>query len=187
MQATYEPMTEPELQALLKEGTLAGEWVLDPRRSSMEVTTWHLWHLAPVHGVFREASGNTTVSPNGQVTGTLTVAAASITTGNPRRDRHLRSKAFLDSDTYPDITYSVGGVWPSDEGITVTGSVTVRGRTHPLSFDAAVSAGDGREIRLDADVPIDRTDFGLTWNVLGIPSMNVVLRIHAVLTRRGNR
>jgi polyisoprenoid-binding protein YceI len=45
----------------------------------------------------------------------------------------------------------------------VTGALTVRDHTRPLSFDAAASAqGDG-EIWLDAEVHINRADFGLTW------------------------
>jgi polyisoprenoid-binding protein YceI len=44
----------------------------------------------------------------------------------------------------------------------VTGALTVRDRTRPLSFAAAASVeGDG-EIRLDAEVRINRADFGLT-------------------------
>ena len=48
----------------------------------------------------------------------------------------------------------------------MTGALTVRGRTRPLSFDAAASA-QGDEIWLDAEVHVNRADFGLTWNLLG--------------------
>jgi len=62
--------------------------------------------------------------------------------------------------------------------------MTVRGRTRPVSFDGAASVqGDG-EIWLDAKVHINRADFGLTWNLLGMTSMNNTLAIHAVFTRR---
>jgi hypothetical protein len=60
----------------------------------------------------------------------------------------------------------------------------VRGRTRLLSFAAAASVqGDG-EIWLDAEVCINRADFGLTWNVMGLVSMNNTLIIRAVFTRR---
>ena len=39
-----------------------------------------MWGLAPVNGVFREVSGNGIVSPDGEVSGTVTVTAASIDT-----------------------------------------------------------------------------------------------------------
>jgi polyisoprenoid-binding protein YceI len=65
----------------------------------------------------------------------------------------------------------------------VTGALTVHGRTRPLSFEAAASVhGDG-EIWLDARVRVNRTDFGLTWNWLGLVSVTSALTIHAVFTR----
>jgi polyisoprenoid-binding protein YceI len=140
--------------------------------------------LIPVSGVFRQVSGNGTVLPDGKVSGTLTVAAASIDTNNTRRDTHLRSADFFDSDNHPDITFTADGIRPSGQGVAVSGALTVRGRTRPLSFDAAASVqGDG-EIWLDAEVHINRADFGLTWNSIFMTSMHNTLTIHAVFTRR---
>jgi polyisoprenoid-binding protein YceI len=177
-------MTAPALRALLKDGALAGDWALDPRRSSIRLKSRSMWGLAPVNGVFREVSGHGTVSPDGEVSGTVTVAAASIDTKNTRRDTHLRSTAFFDSGNHPDITFTADGVRPSGQGVAVTGALTVRDHTRPLSFDAGASVqGDG-EIWLDAKVHINRADFGLTWNQQGMASMNNTLTIHAVFTRR---
>jgi polyisoprenoid-binding protein YceI len=183
MQAPSGQMTASALQALLKDGALAGEWVLDPRKSSIRLKT-KIMGLVAVNGVFREVSGNGTVSPDGEVSGTVTVAAASIDTKNTRRDTHLRSADFFDSGNHPDITFTADGIQPSGQGVAVTGALTVRDRTRPLSFDAAASVwGDG-EVWLDAGVRINRADFGLTWNLLGMVSVNSTLTIHAVFTRR---
>ncbi len=65
----------------------------------------------------------------------------------------------------------------------MTGALTVLGRTRPLSFAAAASV-QGDEIWLDAEVHVNRADFGLTWNLLGMVSMNTILTIHAASTRR---
>jgi polyisoprenoid-binding protein YceI len=184
MQAPSGQMTAPALQALLKDGALAGEWVLDPRKSSIRLKSKNAWGLAPVNGVFREVSGNGAVSADGQVSGTVTVAAASIDTKNTRRDTHLRSADFFDSGNHPDITFTADGIRPSGQAVTVTGALTVRGRTRPLSFEAAASVqGDGG-IWLDAEVHINRADFGLTWNLMGMAGVNNTLAIHAVFTRR---
>ena len=183
MQAASGQVTAPRLQALLRDGALAGEWALDPRRSSIALKSRSMWGLAPVNGVFREVSGNGTVSANGEVSGTVTVGAASIDTKNVRPDAHLRSGDFFDSN-HPDITFTADGIRPSGQGIAVTGALTARDRTRPLSFDAAVSVqGDG-EIWLGAEARIDRADFGLTWNQMGMASVNNTLTIHAVLTRQ---
>jgi polyisoprenoid-binding protein YceI len=175
--------TAPALQDLLKGGTLTGEWVLDPRNSSVRLKSKSMG-LIPVHGVFREVSGSGTVSPDGKGAGTILVAAASIDTQNTRRDTHLRSADFFDSDNHPDISFTADDIRPSGQGAAVTGALTIRGRTRPMSFDATASVpGDG-EVWLDAEVRVNRADFGITWNVLGMVSQISTLAIHAVFTRR---
>ena len=184
MQAPSGQMTAPALQALLKDGTLTGEWVLDPRKSSIRLKSRSMAGLVRVNGVFREDSGSGTVSPDGEISGAVTVAAASIDTKNKKRDTHLRSADFFDSGTNPDIAFAAAGIRPSGQGVAVAGALTVRGRTRPLSFDAVASVhGDG-EIWLDAEVVINRADYGLTWNQMGLVSVNNTLIVHAVFTRR---
>ena len=174
--------TAPVVQALLKDGALAGPWALDPRTSSIRLTS-KVFGLVPVHGVFRQVSGDGTVSPDGQASGTLAIAAASVDTRNTRRDTHLRSSDFFDSGNHPDISFAVDGIRPSGRGVVVSGALTVRDRTRPLSFDAAAAVhGDG-EIWLDTEVRINRTDFGLSWNWLGLVSAVSTLTVHAVFTR----
>jgi polyisoprenoid-binding protein YceI len=172
----------PALQALA-DGALTGSWVLDPARSQVRLESRHTWGLLPVHGVFRQVAGNGTVTAAGQVTGTLTVAAGSIDTKNKRRDKDLRSAKIFDIASYPDITCTVDGMQPADGGVRVTGSLTVRGRTRPLSFDAKVSAAAG-EVQLDAQVPVNRADFGLTYSPLRMASLNNTITVHAVFTRQ---
>jgi polyisoprenoid-binding protein YceI len=170
--------------ALLADGTLAGKWALDPDVSSIRFKSRSVFGLVPVSGVFREVSGGGTISPDGEVSGAITVAAGSVDTKHAKRDKHLRSADFFDSDGSPDITFTTDGVRPSGEGVTVTGTLTIRGRTRPLSFDAAVAVHGGAEIWLDGSVRVNRADFGITWNPLGMVSMDNAITIHAVFTRR---
>ncbi len=184
MQASSGQTTAPPLQTLLTDGALTGEWVLDPRESSFRLKSRAMWGLVPVTGAFREISGNGTIRSDGAVSGTVTVATASIDTKNTRRDTHLRSADFFDSDNNPDITFTADGIRPSGAGVTVTGTLTVRGCTRPLSFDAAASVqGDG-EVWLDAEVRINRADFGITWDLLGAVGLHNTLTIHVVFTRQ---
>ena len=174
----------PELQALLKDAALTGNWTLDPSKSTVGLRSKSMWGLVPVKGVFRQVSGQGTVSPTGDASGTVTVSAASIDTKNKKRDTHLRSKDFFDSDTYPDITFTVNQAQPSGQGVTVSGNLTVRDRTRPVTFDATASAVSDSEISLDAEVQIDRSDFGLTWNQMGMSSVHNTITVHAVFTKR---
>jgi len=171
------------LQALAGDGTLAGSWTLDPARSEVRLQSRHTWGLLPVRGVFGRVAGNGTVTAAGQVTGTLTIAAGSIDTKNKMRDKDLRSAKLFDIASHPDITYTVDGIQPADGAARVTGSLTVRGRTRPLSFDAKVSAA-ADEVRLDAEVPVNRADFGLTYSPLRMASLQNTITVHAVFTRQ---
>jgi polyisoprenoid-binding protein YceI len=184
MQAQSGHATAPSAQALLADGALAGQWALDPRKSSIRLENRSMGGLARAKGVFREVSGSGTVSPDGEVSGTLTVAAASVDTKNTRRDTHLRSADFFDVGDHPHITFTAEAIRPSGPAVTVAGALTVRDQTRPLSFDAAASVQDDGEIWLDAEVHINRADFGLTWNLMGLVSMHNTLTIHAVFARR---
>lgn len=174
---------QPAALAALGEGRLAGSWTLDAARSQVQLATKSMWGMVPVKGVFSEVSGSGTVTGAGEVTGTLTVAAGSIGTKVKKRDDHLRSADFLDAANYPDITFSVETISPAADGVTVAGDLTVRGTTRPVSFGAAVSGDDG-EVTLDAEVPVNRTDYGLTFNQLGMMGTRNTITIHAVFTRQ---
>jgi polyisoprenoid-binding protein YceI len=176
-----EQVTAPALNALLDNGEMRGTWALDPRRSMVGLKT-RIIGLIPVNGAFGEVRGSGTVSPEGEVSGSVTVATASVDTKNKRRDRHLRSADFFDSDNYPDITFTVDAFRPS--GGTINGTLTVRDSTGPLSFDAAVSIPANGEVWLDAEVHINRGDFGVTWNQLGLVPMKNILTVHTVFIKR---
>jgi len=168
---------------VLRDGKAAGSWVLDRSRSEIRLKSKSFWGLAPVSGVFHQVSGQGTVSPSGDVTGTITVVAQSIDTKHKGRDKHLRSADFFDVDSYPAITFTVDEVSAAGSGLTVAGQLTVRGRTQPVSFDVSVSGFDGKEAQLDTELHVNRSDFGLTWNRLGAASMNNTITVHAVFAR----
>jgi polyisoprenoid-binding protein YceI len=168
---------------MLQDGKLAGSWALDTARSEVRLTTRHTWGLRPLHGFFRQVTGNGTVTAAGDASGILTVAAASIDTKNSTRDKHLRSADFFDIANHPDITFAADSVNPADGGVRITGRLTIRGKALPASFDAKVSSADG-EVWLDGELQVDRADFGLTWNRMGIASMHNTIAVHAVFTRQ---
>jgi polyisoprenoid-binding protein YceI len=182
MEARPGQASAPALQALLAQGTLAGVWILDPQASRVQLKS-KVMGLIPVTGVFGEVSGSGIVSGDGTVSGTLVVAAASVDTRNARRDAHLRSADFLDTPGNPDIIFTVTSIQPSGPQAAVAGTLAVRGQRRPLSFTAAASAHGAGELWLDAAVRVNRGDYGLTWNWLGLMSMDAVVTVHAVFTR----
>ncbi|MEJ3746688.1 YceI family protein [Actinomycetes bacterium KLBMP 9797] len=176
-------MTTPRHAARLDDGSLTGQWTLDPARSTVHLATRSMWGLAPVKGTFGELSGHGTLTPDGEATGTVTIKAASLDTKIKKRDEHLRSADFFDSANHPDIVFTAQRITRAGAGsVTVYGSLQVHGSAQPLSFTAAVSAA-GDEVGFDAEVEIDRSDFGLTWNRLGMASMKNTITVHAIFTR----
>ena len=176
------PTEQQALQTQLRDGSLAGSWTLDPARSEVVLHTRHTWGLLPLQGVFRQVSGHGTVTKDGDASGVITVTAASVDTKNPRRDKHLRSADFFDIENHPEFTFAADSVTPTDGGVRVAGALTVRDRTNPVSFDARV-ASDGGELMLDGELKVNRGDYGLNWNFLGIAAMDSTIAVHAVFTR----
>jgi polyisoprenoid-binding protein YceI len=172
-----------ETQALLADGKLAGSWTLDGAKSSVGLRTKSVWGLVKVKGVFSQVTGAAVVSPSGEVSGTITVAAASIDTGIKKRDNHLRSADFLDAAKYPDIAFSATSVTLSGESAAVSGTLTVRDQTRPVTVNGTVAAHGADEISLDAELPVNRGDHGMSFNQLGMMSLDNILTIHAVFTK----
>lgn len=173
--------TDAQLLARLQSGELAGSWVLDPARSSVALRSRSMWGLVPVKGRFTDVGGSGTVSASGEVTGTITIAASSIDTKQKKRDEHLRSADFFDAANHPSIVVAIRSVTVANDGLVATADLTVREVTRPVSMPlTAVAVADG--VQLSAEITVDRTDFGLTWNQMGMASTKNVITITAVFT-----
>ena len=142
-----------------------------------------MWGLVKVKGAFSQVAGEAVISAAGEAAGTIRVAAASIDTGVKKRDDHLRSADFFDAAKYPDITFSATSVALSGEGATVSGTLTVRDQTRPVTVSGTVSAHGQDEISLDAELPVNRGDYGLSFNQLGMMSLDNIIVIHAVFAK----
>jgi polyisoprenoid-binding protein YceI len=172
-----------ETEALLADGKLAGAWTLDGAKSTVGLSTKSVWGLVKVKGVFGQVTGAAVISATGEATGTITVAAASIDTGVKKRDDHLRSADFFEAAKYPDITFSAASVALSGESATVTGTLTVRDQTRPVTVSGTVAAHGTDEISLDAALPVNRGHHGMSFNQLGMMSLDNIITIHAVFAR----
>jgi polyisoprenoid-binding protein YceI len=177
------PSRDSTLPTRLADGSLAGNWTLDPARSTATLKSRSVWGLVPVKGAFKKLEGAGTVSTSGEVTGRITVAADSLDTKMAKRDAHLRSPDFFHAEKYPEITFTLDKLAPAADGLTVEGTLTVREVSRPITFPAtATPAADG-DIALDATVQVDRSHHGLTWNQLGMSSMHNTITIHAVFAK----
>ena len=146
-------------------GLSAGTWTMDPTHTEVGFVARHLM-VSKVRGAFTDVSGTVTVGEElSDSRAEVTLKAASVSTGTPDRDAHLRSGDFFDVDTHPDITF----VSTSFDGRTLVGDLTVKGVTKPVTLDVefngvATDPWGNEKAAFEATGEIDRTDWGLTWN-----------------------
>jgi polyisoprenoid-binding protein YceI len=177
--ASGAPDTTP---AKLLEGLGAGPWVLDASGSSVRLSHKTMWGLVTVRGVFGHVDAVGEIGQDGTVQGRMELVVASLDTHHPKRDKHLRSRDFFDADDHPLIIFTVSRVVAnSDREVVVGGDLEVAGVSQPLQFAARVTELSGQAVTLEADVTIDRSGFGSTWNRLGMLSgpatVSVVARL----------
>jgi polyisoprenoid-binding protein YceI len=173
-----------DVEALVREGALAGRWLLDPRASRVEFRVRHFWGAVTVRGWFERLEGEGTVGPDGKVTGQLVMDAASLNTKNKQRDRHLRSGDFFDAADHPRVVVTVSGAELTHGGqLAAEGELEAAGVREPLSFTAEVVDASADAVTLQAELTVDRSRFGMTWSPLRIASMQATGSVTARFTR----
>lgn len=148
-----------------------GDWQLDPVHTSVEFVARHLM-VSKVRGRFSKVSGTIHVAEDPAESWVeVDIDAASVESGDEKRDEHLRSPDFFDVEQYPTITYRSTRVEGESPGrFLVHGDLTVHGVTRPVALEVeyhgwtASPLGD-RRAGFSATTEVDREDFGLTWNV----------------------
>ncbi len=150
----------------------AATYQLDPVHSSIQFKIRHLT-VSNVTGTFTKFKGSATM--DGEDPATLkvdvTIEAASVDTGNEKRDQHLRTPDFLDVAKYPAITFVSKKVVKGDPGkLKITGDLTIHGVTREITVDLEGPTSEVKDpwggFRRGATgtTRIDRRDFGITWN-----------------------
>ncbi|PAZ14833.1 hypothetical protein CLM62_18010 [Streptomyces sp. SA15] len=146
-----------------------GTWQLDRTASTVALRHKTMWNLVTVKGTFATFAGQGEVRPDGSAVGTLTLDAASLDTKNAKRDTHLRGADFFDADNHPEITFAVRSAeLRGSDAVHVIGQLTVRGISRPLSFTAGLRDTSADALTLDAEFSVDREQFGMGWNQLGM-------------------
>ena len=146
-----------------------GSYTLDPAHSRIGFVARHAM-ITKVRGAFNEFSGTATLAdPISDSSVNVVIETASIDTRQQQRDEHLRSADFFDTAQFPQITFTSTSVTESNEGLEVTGDLTIndvtRSLTIPFSFEGgAVDPFGNHRVGFEGSVVVNRKDFGLTWN-----------------------
>ena len=149
---------------------VAGTYEIDQIHSDLRIIARHLM-VAKVRGTFEGLNGTIVVAQDPlDSTVQIEAKASSVTTGATDRDNHLRSADFLDAEQYPLVSFESTELVPSGEEWKLTGDLTIRGVTKPVTFDLVFEgvASDpygNTKAAFTAVGEIDRKQWGLTWNV----------------------
>lgn len=144
---------------------------IDTAHSKIGFSVRHMM-FAKVRGAFTKWSADLTLDPNAIAHSSVnvTIESASIDTGEPQRDGHLKSPDFLDVAKYPTITFVSRKVDNAGTGkFKVSGDLTIHGVTHNAVLDVE-ELGRGKDpwgherIAFGAKTTVDRKSFGLAWN-----------------------
>jgi len=162
----------------------SGEWKLVADQSTIAVKAKSMWGLVPVKGRFTEFSGGGNVTAPQTVSGSIDIKAASMRTGIRKRDEHMASADFFEAEKFPDIGVVVTGADAVDgDTVNLRADLTVKGTTKPIELRTKVTpTGDGG-MRLAATGTVNRQDFGVDGNLLGMVGDNATL-IGDVVFRR---
>ena len=147
----------------------AGTYEIDQSHSMVEFVSRYLM-MTKVRGRFTRFSGTVKIADEPlQSSVDVTVQAASVDTGDERRDQHLKSPDFLDVERYPTLEFRSTRLEPNGEHWRLEGDLTVRGVTRPVAFDVEYD-GAGKDpwgntrLAFSATTEVDREAWGLTWN-----------------------
>jgi polyisoprenoid-binding protein YceI len=154
-------------------------WTFEPGHTAAEFSVRHMM-VTHVRGSFKNVKGTLEFDPSSPESAKMqaVIDAATLWSGEPQRDEHLKSGDFLDVEHHPKITFESNRVelmGPNDA--KVHGRVTIRGVTKPLTlrvqflgtwqtpwWEDGVDKGPRTRAGFAATGRLNRKDFGVNWN-----------------------
>jgi polyisoprenoid-binding protein YceI len=172
------------LETLLTDPDMSGVWNLVPARSAITFKIKNMWGLLNVKGRFNEFSGEGQLTGKGAVFGRVDIRAASLSTGIGLRDRHLRSADFFDVERFGEISVVVTAMRPTKgKAADLRADFTIKGITAPLPLPVTITELDDGSIRISGETAVDRSQFDLGWNKLGMMGATATAAAEAVFAR----
>jgi polyisoprenoid-binding protein YceI len=157
------------VETLLNDPDSAGVWNLAPDRSTITFKIRNMWGLINVKGRFTDFNGDGQVTGKGGIFGRLDIRTASLRTGIRKRDEHLQSADFFDVERFPEISVVVTAVQPTTgNAADLRATFTIKGVTAPVPLPVRVAMRDDGSVQVSAKTEVDRAQFGLDWNRLGM-------------------
>jgi polyisoprenoid-binding protein YceI len=172
----------------------ATTWNVDPAHTRVGFSVKHLV-ISDVKGEFSKVSGKAQLDESdlSKSSVEMTIEVASVDTRDEKRDAHLKSADFFDAAKFPTITFkSTKVVAGKDGAVTVTGDLTMRGVTKPVTLEGTISKAivdpwglTRRGVSFTGK--LDRKEWGVSWSkvtdVGAVVGDEVKLDIQAEITK----
>jgi len=161
----------------------ADTYQIDPVHSSVVFKVRHL-NVTDFYGRFNDVTGTVTLDPSNPAADSLDleVKSDSIDTHTEKRDQVLKGPDFFNVKQFPTIAFKSAKIEKAgDDTYNVTGNLTLRGVTKPLTLEFKIT-GKGKgmkdEYRAGGETQftIRRGDFGMTY-MPGIAGDDITLII----------
>jgi polyisoprenoid-binding protein YceI len=147
------------------------KWNIDPSHSEIQFKVKHLM-VTTVTGSFKKFEGGAESETDDFSNAKISFSAdiASIDTGSPDRDNHLKTADFFELEKHPKIQFtSTSFTKKSRDNYELTGDLTIRGVTKPVKLNV-VYAGQAKDpwgntkAGFELEGKINRKEWGLAWN-----------------------
>lgn len=158
----------------------AAPYVIDKSHAHVTFEVGHLG-FSNVHGQFRNFDAAIDFDPGNVETTrvTFTIDAASVETFWEARDKHIRSKDFLDVANHPTILFRSTRVTPTgSDTAEITGELTIRGVTNLITLNAKLNKIGPSPFNPKQTIAgftvtgnIDRTAFGVSYAAPAVSSI----------------
>lgn len=148
----------------------AADYVIDPDHSAVVFFADHLGYDHVV-GRFASFAGEFSFDPANLAASklTVTIKADSFNTGSVQRDRDIRGESWFSVGEFPEIKFVGTGYAKKDDHTgTITGDLTLRGVTKPVTLDVTLNKAaenpmnHRNEVGFTARGSVKRSDFGMT-------------------------
>jgi len=129
-------------------------------------------------GGFKKVSGTATVTDGNLETLKIEtdIDTTSLYSDNPKLTAHLKNPDFFGVKDNPKATFKTTKVEKTDKGYTISGDLTLLGKTKAVSFPATVTEKDGT-LTIASDFKIDRTQWGMNFGANGMVDKEVAIKL----------
>lgn len=147
-----------------KNPTKPVNYTVDASKSSI---TWIGKKVTGSHnGTIALQSGTLAVNGKSVTGGNFTIDMNSIkdAEGSAKLEGHLKADDFFGVAKFPTSSFVITKVAGSGANVTVSGNLTIKGITKPLSFPATVTVNaDGTASALAGKIVVDRTKYDIKY------------------------